>query len=80
MMYFQRTNEKKIKITISIGLVYYDSNDVHLNLTQIINLADTALYEAKSHGRNRVCVSDYNSKVSRLEVNYERKKTISNRN
>ena len=64
-------NEKTIKITISIGLVYYDNTDIHLNLTQIINLSDTALYEAKNHGRNMVFVSSYNSKNSKLEANYD---------
>jgi len=43
-----------IPITISIGLASTQSNP-DLNLTQLLCIADRALYNAKEHGRNRVC-------------------------
>jgi two-component system cell cycle response regulator len=43
-----------IPITISIGLAC-TQNQPELNLTQLLSLADKALYAAKDRGRNRVC-------------------------
>lgn len=46
--------EKRLTVRISIGVAEFpgDSN----NATALIECADVALYEAKSTGRNRVCV------------------------
>jgi two-component system cell cycle response regulator len=43
-----------VTITVSIGLA---SNQHHpdMTLTQLLNLADKALYAAKAQGRNKVC-------------------------
>ena len=45
--------DKIIKVTISIGIsLYLNSEDI--DLQELINNADKALYLAKNHGRNRV--------------------------
>ncbi|MEY4591258.1 MAG: hypothetical protein RIR18_153 [Pseudomonadota bacterium] len=43
-------------VTISVGLAY-SSSEHHYSPHQIYEMADLALYEAKSNGRNRVCIS-----------------------
>jgi len=47
---------KKLFITISIGISRYpfDSNDID----HLVKSADIALYDSKSHGRNRYCFYD----------------------
>lgn len=47
--------ENKIKTTISVGVASIVSDDDLINIMQVIKRADFALYEAKAHGRNRVC-------------------------
>lgn len=47
-----KDNEQDIKVTISVGLVTYPRDDVS-NTSQLIKLADDAMYEAKETGRNR---------------------------
>ena len=42
-----------LHITVSIGVASLESRD--LNIDELINLADKALYEAKNMGRNKVC-------------------------
>ncbi|PRX30635.1 diguanylate cyclase (GGDEF)-like protein [Paraburkholderia sp. BL18I3N2] len=42
------------RVTVSIGLVTSDGRVAHDGAT-LVNMADSALYEAKSTGRNRVC-------------------------
>ena len=48
------TKDKRIDFTCSIGLATYNSNIC--NSDTLIDQADTALYEAKQTGRNRVCL------------------------
>ncbi len=43
-----------IKITVSIGIGYYDSKSSAVNYFNLIKQADNALYKAKQGGRNRV--------------------------
>ena len=43
----------KRKITLSIGAATYSSN---LDRFELMLKADTALYDAKKHGKNRVCI------------------------
>ncbi|MEO7065464.1 MAG: GGDEF domain-containing protein [Rhodanobacter sp.] len=44
------------KVTISIGVAVFDGTRCH-DLSSWMRAADTAMYEAKSHGRNRVVAS-----------------------
>lgn len=41
----------KSKVTISLGVAQYDTNE---DISDLISRADTALYRAKDLGRNRV--------------------------
>jgi len=49
------------QITISIGLAEAPTHGVEMD--ELIRAADTALYRAKSEGRNRVCVYQENEKM-----------------
>lgn len=51
----QRGTLQKIPVTVSIGIATYDNPSQ--GLKEIIDLADVALYRAKSEGRNRVVLS-----------------------
>lgn len=44
---------EKIQITVSIGLV--NTNQAKHSVDKLLDIADKALYEAKTNGRNRVC-------------------------
>ena len=46
-----------LSFTVSIGVASMTSVDD--NIDTLLNLADTALYEAKNSGRNKVCVYSY---------------------
>lgn len=43
-----------IKVTISVGLTFFDGSDSEITPDQFIENADKALYKAKENGRNRV--------------------------
>ncbi len=51
---FSISEEKTISITVSIGISCYPYDTT--NKEELIKMADTALYYAKEHGRNRVCL------------------------
>jgi diguanylate cyclase (GGDEF)-like protein len=43
-----------IRVTISVGVVYFDGGRADFNMENFIETADNALYRAKNNGRNRV--------------------------
>ena len=45
-----------ISVTVSIGVVF--TCDQHLSPDYVVRIADDALYRAKGHGRNRVCLQE----------------------
>jgi diguanylate cyclase (GGDEF)-like protein len=49
----QAEGKQTLKITISVGVASLAMNEVK-SLEQLMNMADIALYRAKSQGRNRV--------------------------
>ncbi len=49
-----KTNDQIIKVTISIGITTYDPNIVRRSKTEIIEIADRALYNSKHTGRNKL--------------------------
>lgn len=51
-----KTSEYSFKCTCSIGVFYMKNINKTMNLEQIIDKADQALYEAKDTGRNKVVV------------------------
>jgi len=59
--------QRHIKVTISIGIAVYPNGS--LSATQLLEKVDKALYLAKNHGRNKVCmVSDF-SREAVMEKN-----------
>ncbi len=51
------TGERALRVTVSIGIACCTKFD-HLDPQQVILLADSALYRAKTDGKNRVCLSE----------------------
>ena len=47
--------DEKLKVTVSIGCSTYSYYDV-LDAPMMIESADSALYQAKRQGRNKVCL------------------------
>lgn len=45
---------KKIKMTVSVGVAYVTKDTSISKLSEVVGIADNALYEAKNTGRNRV--------------------------
>ena len=45
--------EGKIRLTISLGISAYPEGDIK-NQTELVQVADSALYEAKKSGKNKV--------------------------
>ncbi len=52
---FEYKKDIKIKITVSQGVAVFDNNNI--TKTELINLADKALYKAKKQGRNQVVIA-----------------------
>jgi len=50
-----KTNMKKVRVTVSIGLAKPD--EAHQTPTEVMKLADEALYKAKNKGRNCVVIN-----------------------
>ncbi len=49
------SNGKKISFTVSIGIAHEKNGEI--NLEELLDLADKALYKAKNRGRNRVATA-----------------------
>jgi diguanylate cyclase (GGDEF)-like protein len=49
-----RVYDEDLKITVSVGISAYPGDGK--NAEELIDRADSALYQAKQEGRNRVCV------------------------
>lgn len=47
--------EAVLKITVSLGVYYWDGNEEVKRAETLVDLADKQLYRAKENGRNRVC-------------------------
>ncbi len=64
-------SEKKLKITVSLGVAFFDGKDDTMNPRTLISEADEQLYKAKKSGRNKVCNIDLSKKrdiSSRLAI------------
>lgn len=59
---FKSEGGERIKVTLSMGISYFDGKDREFVSSELIRRADTALYRAKEKGRNRTEVW-YNEKA-----------------
>ena len=57
-------SDRKIDITISAGIAFYDGKDEEMTSKLLINEADKQLYRAKQSGRNMVCKID----ISKMKI------------
>jgi two-component system chemotaxis response regulator CheY len=55
---FPLTNGNYLSLRISLGVSSIDANDHKPTLGELFQQADDALYSAKNHGRDRVCLAD----------------------
>ena len=60
-------NEMQINITVSIGVASYP--ETTNNIEKLLESADTALYNAKRTGRNKVCSASKCSKILQIMAN-----------
>ncbi len=51
-----KINDQIVKVTISVGITTYDPNIEKKSKTEIIELADKALYNSKQKGRNKLAI------------------------
>jgi diguanylate cyclase (GGDEF)-like protein len=51
-------DDRTLNITASIGVAAYDPES-KMTATELIDVADKALYDAKNSGRNRVVAADH---------------------
>ena len=45
---------ESLKVTVSLGVAFWEGDDSVDSIASFINMADERLYEAKAAGRNRV--------------------------
>jgi len=50
----ENTDFQGIKVTISIGIGYFNGDDIDFDYKELISMTDKALYQAKNSGRNKV--------------------------
>lgn len=58
---FNISDKISINITVSIGVTTYP--DISLDIDNLVENADIALYEAKRTGRNKVCTYNFNKQL-----------------
>lgn len=56
-------SDQKLKLTISLGIAFYDGKDDEMTSRIMINEADKQLYRAKQAGRNKVCKVNISKKM-----------------
>jgi diguanylate cyclase (GGDEF)-like protein len=54
---FGPDDENEVRVTVSQGVTSYPSPGIQQR-SDILAKADEALYEAKEHGRNKVCIRE----------------------
>lgn len=59
VFYFNKTD---IKLTISLGVTYYNKEMKNISFEELLDMSDKALYESKKSGRNKVSILCLNPK------------------
>ncbi len=67
MVSFLSEEGKSFSATFSAGVVEVDNPSTHIE--EYVKQADTALYDAKNHGRNQVCIYEENLEVPTTKTN-----------